>query len=91
MVLNPSVQQIAQAEIDRVVGRERLPDWNDRESLPYVGALCREVLRWAPVFPLGMLRILPAGTNAEQRVFVGLPRATTENDIYEGMFIPKGT
>ena len=58
MVLNPVVQQRAQAEIDRVVGRDRLPDWNDRESLPYVGAVCREVLRWRPIIPLGLHMIL---------------------------------
>ena len=58
MVLNPAVQQKAQAEIDRVVGRDRLPDWSDRESLPYVGAVCREVLRWRPIVPLGLHMIL---------------------------------
>ena len=58
MVLNPAVQQKAQAEIDRVVGSDRLPDWSDRESLPYVGAVCREVLRWRPIVPLGLHMIL---------------------------------
>ena len=53
MAINPTVQQKAQAEIDRVVGRDRLPDWSDRESLPYVGAVCHEVLRWGSL-PLGL-------------------------------------
>ncbi|KAG2056782.1 cytochrome P450 [Suillus hirtellus] len=54
MILNPGVQTKAHAEIDRVVGKDRLPDFNDRPALPYVEALLRETLRWYPVAPLGV-------------------------------------
>ncbi|KAH7925846.1 cytochrome P450 [Leucogyrophana mollusca] len=57
MVLNPRVQEKAQAEIDLVVGNARLPDFTDRPSLPYVDAILRETLRWFPVVPLGMPRV----------------------------------
>ena len=50
---HPEVQQRAQAEIDRVVGRQRLPDFEDRVSLPYVDAVLRETMRWHPVFCMG--------------------------------------
>lgn len=53
MVLYPDVQAKAQAEVDSVVGSERFPSFNDRDSLPYVNALCKEVLRWHTVGPLG--------------------------------------
>jgi len=53
MVLNPEVQAKAQAEIDRVVGKDRLPNFDDRLALPYVGAVLRETLRWHPVAPFG--------------------------------------
>jgi len=53
MVLHPEVQKMAQAEIDAVVGTDRLPTWEDRPSLPYVDALVTEVLRWHNVAPLG--------------------------------------
>ncbi|KAI9571565.1 cytochrome P450 [Boletus coccyginus] len=46
MVLFPEVQAKAQAELDTVVGRERLPSFSDRDSLPYVNAVWKEVLRW---------------------------------------------
>lgn len=39
MSLYPEVQLRAQAEIDAVVGNDRLPTFSDRESLPYVNAL----------------------------------------------------
>ena len=53
MVNHPEVQQRAKAEIDRVIGRERLPDFEDRASLPYVDAVLRETMRWHPVAPMG--------------------------------------
>jgi cytochrome P450 len=55
MVLYPEVQARAQAEIDSVIGEdlERLPDWDDRASMPYVDAVIQETLRWFPVVPLG--------------------------------------
>ncbi|KAG2068179.1 cytochrome P450 [Suillus decipiens] len=54
MVLYPDVQKRAQAEIDAVVGRDRLPTFEDRESLPYINAIVRETFRWEPVVPLGV-------------------------------------
>lgn len=54
LLQHPDVQTHAQAEIDRVVGRNRLPDFSDRDDLPYVNAVCREVLRWKVVLPLGV-------------------------------------
>ncbi|KAH6685762.1 cytochrome P450 [Plectosphaerella plurivora] len=35
----PDVQRKAQEELDRVVGRDRYPDWSDEESLPYIRAV----------------------------------------------------
>ncbi|EPT02822.1 hypothetical protein FOMPIDRAFT_54955 [Fomitopsis schrenkii] len=54
MMCSPDAQAKAQAEIDRVVGSERLPSLSDREQLPYVRALTWEVLRWQPIAPLGV-------------------------------------
>ncbi|KAF8463377.1 cytochrome P450 [Russula ochroleuca] len=69
----PETQARAQAEIDAVVGRARLPTFADYPHLPYVRAMVKEVLRWRPVAPLAA------------------PHQSTEDDWYEGMFIPKGT
>ncbi|EJT97960.1 cytochrome P450 [Dacryopinax primogenitus] len=51
MILYPEVQKKAQSELDRVVGLERRPTLADRVNLPYVVAVVKEVLRWAPVVP----------------------------------------
>ncbi|KAF9522726.1 cytochrome P450 [Crepidotus variabilis] len=67
------VQSKAQEEIDRVVGRERLPSFEDRPSMPYSEAIVREILRWRPLTPLGVAH------------------TSSDEDIYEGYYIPKGT
>ncbi|KAE8153917.1 cytochrome P450 [Aspergillus avenaceus] len=54
MALYPQVQRKAQEEIDRVVGTSRLPDFDDRQSLPYIDALIKEALRWHPIAPMGV-------------------------------------
>lgn len=46
MVLNPEVFYKARAELDRVVGTDRLPDFPDRPSLPYLECVIREVFRY---------------------------------------------
>lgn len=54
MTLHPDIQRKAQQEIDSVVGKDRLPSLDDRENLPYVEAVMREVFRINPVAPLGI-------------------------------------
>jgi cytochrome P450 len=73
MIAFPEVQRRAQAEIDAVVGRDRLPTFDDAPRLPYVRAITKEIQRWRPTVPFGV------------------PHAATEEDWYEGMYIPKGT
>ena len=53
MVLFPDTQRKAQEELDAVVGRGRLPTFDDLESLVYIQAIVKEILRWHPVGPLG--------------------------------------
>ncbi|KIJ28261.1 hypothetical protein M422DRAFT_270496 [Sphaerobolus stellatus SS14] len=52
MALNPDIQRKAQQELDAVLGGSRLPEFDDRSQLPYVAALCKEVIRWHPVAPI---------------------------------------
>ncbi|KAF9463392.1 cytochrome P450 [Collybia nuda] len=56
MVLHPEVMQKAQAEIDGIVGRDRIPTFRDFDKLPYIQAMVKEVLRWRTIAPLGIPR-----------------------------------
>jgi cytochrome P450 len=53
MAMYPDVQKKAQAEIDAVIGCDRLPDLDDLDSLPFIDAVVKETLRWQPVIPMG--------------------------------------
>ncbi|KAH9894042.1 cytochrome P450 [Cubamyces lactineus] len=53
-LLHPSVQARAQAELDRVIGPDRMPEHGDRPALPYIRALVKESLRWHNAGPLGI-------------------------------------
>ena len=46
MICYPEIQDKAQAELDRVVGKGQLPDFSDEPSLPYISALVKESLRY---------------------------------------------
>ncbi|PIL24617.1 cytochrome P450 [Ganoderma sinense ZZ0214-1] len=59
-------------ELDEVVGPNRLPEYSDMESLPYLMAALKEVTRWRAAAP------------------TGFPHAVTQDDVYQGHFIPKG-
>ena len=54
MALYPEVQARAQAELEQVCGRTRLPEMADMDALPYVNAIMREVLRWHAIAPLSL-------------------------------------
>ncbi|KAF9244242.1 cytochrome P450 [Melanogaster broomeanus] len=65
---NPEVQKRAQAEIDDVVGMDRLPNFDDRPSLPYVEAVLRETMRMYPIVPL-VLVFATVKRSHTQRIF----------------------
>lgn len=73
MVNHPEQQRLAQEEIDRVVGRDRMPNFEDQADLIHVSALVKEVQRWRPVIAGGLAHattkddvyegyFIPAGT-----------------------------
>ncbi|PWY84768.1 cytochrome P450 oxidoreductase OrdA-like protein [Aspergillus heteromorphus CBS 117.55] len=73
MALFPEVQRRAKQEIDSVVGSDRLPQFQDRDNLPYINAVVKEALRWHSVVPMGVAH------------------SSTQDDTFEGYFIPKGS
>ncbi|KAJ8086080.1 hypothetical protein PM082_004899 [Marasmius tenuissimus] len=52
MVRFPQAQKRAHEELDRVIGSDRLPTFEDEPKLPYITAMVKELIRWtAPLIP----------------------------------------
>ncbi|KAI0475658.1 cytochrome P450 [Xylariaceae sp. FL0804] len=69
----PEIQKKAQAELDRVVGRDRMPTVEDEAQLPYCHAIVKEIERCHNPF------------------WLGTPHVASDDFVYRGKFIPKGT
>ncbi|KAI0311159.1 cytochrome P450 [Amylostereum chailletii] len=73
-MLFPLQAQKAQAELDRIVGRDRLPTFEDQAALPYVGAYIKELERWRPIVPLAVPHAVTRDDNFEGN---WIPKGTT--------------
>lgn len=69
----PEIQRRMQYEINEVIGRDRLPTFDDRPNLKYLDRFMNEVMRVLPLNPLV------------------IPHKSVKDDVYNGMFIPKGS
>ncbi|OOF98704.1 hypothetical protein ASPCADRAFT_2139 [Aspergillus carbonarius ITEM 5010] len=54
IVLHPHCLEEAQRELDRVVGPDRLPSFDDLPQLSYIKAMMNEAMRWQPPAPLAL-------------------------------------
>ncbi|XP_072039613.1 methyl farnesoate epoxidase-like [Amphiura filiformis] len=62
MMAYPEIQGRIQREIDDVVGRNRLPNYSDREHLPYTEATLMEIARIASIAPFGIPHVAAQNT-----------------------------
>lgn len=53
LILNPECQENIQNEIDKIIGRDRMPQLDDLSHMPYTEATIYEVLRRSNVIALG--------------------------------------
>ena len=51
LAAHPEIQEKLAAELDSVVGRDRLPELTDREATPYMEATIHEVMRMGSLAP----------------------------------------
>jgi cytochrome P450 len=87
----PQWQERLQEEVDRVVGADRLPDFEDSPNLPLTRAIIKEVMRVWPVTAGGNSK-LPSFhlRSIWLTVCIGFPHLLTQDDSFEGYFIPRG-
>ncbi|NXJ88093.1 CP2DH protein, partial [Corythaixoides concolor] len=74
MLLHPEIQGKVQAEIDKVIGRERSPTMKDQASMPYTNAVIHEVQRCGDIVPVGLPHMTYRDTEL-QGFFI--PKGTT--------------
>ena len=65
MIAYPEKQRKCQEELERLIGRSRMPTLADQNGLPYIRATVRELLRWRPVTPLGEPYTIVGGYHVE--------------------------
>ncbi|MCP6710859.1 cytochrome P450, partial [Klebsiella pneumoniae] len=74
LLKHPHVTAKVQEEIDRVIGRHRIPSMQDRSSMPYTDATVHEVQRYIDLLPINLPHkvtcdvkfrnyLIPKGTN----------------------------
>ncbi|KAL1467763.1 hypothetical protein MTO96_025954 [Rhipicephalus appendiculatus] len=86
-----SLQEQLRKEIDRVVGRERLPTWADHVHMPLTMATIWEMYRWKACTPFGIPRGKTQSSTsvAGKRICPGESLATAEVFIYLTMLLQK--
>ena len=94
MLHYPEVMKKAQAEIDSIVGSNRRPEFEDAGALPYVRAMIKETMRFAKFisfYQLATLLLNAFHSRWRPIALMGAPHSVISDDIYEGMYIPKGS
>jgi len=81
MARNTDIMRKAQRQLDSVLGGGRLPDHSDIDDLPYIVAIVKETLRWAPPLPIGTTHrlmeddvyrgmLIPSGATVVENIWV---------------------
>ncbi|KAF8904750.1 cytochrome P450 [Gymnopilus junonius] len=70
LLADPLIQARVQAEMDVIVGKDRLPDFSYRDQMPYLNTSLASYGVQTPV---------------------GVPHRASEDDFYNGYYIPKDT
>ncbi|KAG1714922.1 Cytochrome P450 2J6 [Nymphon striatum] len=78
MIHHPKIQEKVQAEIDEVIGKERLPKMEDKPLLPFTTATLQEIERLASVVPGAIQR-----SNDKPAEFTGYKFPEKSNFLFD--------
>lgn len=92
LMMYPEWMRKVQEELDRVVGKSRMPELSDLPQVPILRACLRESMRWRPPIPGGNHNYSTGQRPYHvTNISSGIPHETERDDYYDGHFIPKGT
>ncbi|XP_063282431.1 cytochrome P450 2D15-like [Pelobates fuscus] len=74
MMIYPEVQSKVHLEIDKVIGRERMPTMGDVLKMPYTNAVVHEIQRCGDILPLGLPHMAYRDTEIKGHF---IPKGTT--------------
>jgi len=81
----PTVMRKAQAELDSNVGHDRLPEFYDRQNLPYINAIINETLRWTKSLCRFTRGLTLCSRWRPVAILGGTPHQVVADDVYKGM------
>ncbi|KAG9118360.1 hypothetical protein FRC07_007149 [Ceratobasidium sp. 392] len=84
LVHDPESQQRARAEIDGFYDEDTLPKWKDEQSLPFVRAIIKEVIRWRPPLPMAVPHRLEQDDHYEGYF---LPKGSTGKSTFSVQYL----
>jgi len=85
------VQEKLHEELDRVVGQDRLPTFDDHVNLRYLEAVRKEGNRWQPLIPLSKILIVTLIFRTHAATAIGTPHKCKNEDTYKGYVFPVNT
>ncbi|XP_073332436.1 cytochrome P450 2J6-like [Pagrus major] len=86
LIKHPDVEEKVHAEIDRVIGQNRLPTMADRPNLPYTDAVIHEIQRVGNIVPLNGPRMAAKDTTLGGYF---IPKGTTLMPILTSVLFDK--
>jgi hypothetical protein len=87
MTTYSEIQALAQAELDSVVGTNGLPTFDDRDSLPYINAICKDI--FGGMLLLHLVHLLISGVSCHR--CIAILHVASQDNIYYIYLIPKGS
>ncbi len=81
----------AQQELDRVLGPLKVPTCDDRDALPYIENVLKEVYRYITSQTRFLTTFELTGIRWNPPVPLGLPHRVMQDDVYCDHIIPEGS